>query len=100
MTQHKVRMLKDCRAHNDVNGKIEPVAKNYVKSQTYSIGDGLLKTFIEMGAIELDSESASPSANADDRETKVVEVAETKPMTAAEKKAAKDAAKKAAKDAA
>ena len=46
---HKVRMLNTQRGVHD--GGIHPTS--FLEGQEYDIGDGLLESFVELGAVEL-----------------------------------------------
>ena len=75
---NKVKMLKTtlgCDA-----GVIYPT--NYVEGKEYTIGDSLLKAFVDLAVVELVSENNT----AEKRDTKVVRPEETKVVTPAEKK--------------
>ena len=57
---NKVRMIKTQRGVHD--GEIHPVS--FIEGQEYEIGDALLDSFVELGAVELVEEKSHADAPA------------------------------------
>ena len=77
-------MLDNAIGHNDEpSGAISPVATRFKKGERYSIGSGLLTTFIELGVVEL----VDGQSTVENLETKIVAPSETKPAKPSKKKA-------------
>lgn len=76
MTKHTVVMLKDVIGHDDNGGVTDPVATHFKKGETYNIGESLLHTLINDGAVELAQVEAQEPV-AQEREIKIEEGFET-----------------------